>query len=260
MESKSESSGLARVGEFSVVGADIEKCLDEMERSVTSGRKRTWLACLNPHSYAVSLKDAEYNAALHAATWLVPDGIGVVLASRLWGRGASGRIAGQDIFLGLSARLDRIGNASAFFLGSSESNLKELVQRYAKDFPNIKIAGYYSPPYKAVFSDEDLKIMVDRVNANPVTVLWVGMTAPKQEKWIYANLHRHTASVSAAIGAVFDFYTGKVERPHPLAQTLGLEWLVRLLGEPRRLWRRTFISGPIFAAAILRERMRDSGK
>lgn len=255
MESESDGIERAIVGEYSIVGSDADSCLDDIARSIASGRKHTWVACLNPHSYAVALEDREYNMALHEATWLVPDGIGVVKASRLWGRGVRERITGQDVFLGLSARLDRTGNASAFFLGSSEENLEEMVRRYSADFPNITIAGYYSPPYKAEFSDEDLKVMLERVNAHPVTVLWVGMTAPKQEKWIYANLKKTNASVAAAIGAVFDFYTGKVARPHPLTQRLGLEWLVRLLGEPKRLWKRTFVSLPRFICSIVTRRL-----
>jgi len=88
--------------------------------------------------------------------------------------------------------------------------------------------------------------MIDAINATQADVLWVGMTAPKQEKWIYVNRERLEVRFAAAIGAVFDFYTGRVKRSHPVFQWLGLEWLPRLVQQPRRLWRRMFISAPIF--------------
>ena len=84
-------------------------------------------------------------------------------------------------------------------------------------------------------------------------VLWVGMTAPKQEKWIFENRACLNVKFAAAIGAVFDFYTGQVKRSHPVFQRFGLEWLPRLIQQPRRLWRRMFVSAPIFVWHVLRQ-------
>jgi N-acetylglucosaminyldiphosphoundecaprenol N-acetyl-beta-D-mannosaminyltransferase len=127
-----------------------------------------------------------------------------------------------------------------------------------KDFPDIEIAGTYSPPYKPEFSTEESQDMVEAVNSAKPDVLWVGMTAPKQEKWIYQNKERLNVSFIGAVGAVFDFYVGSVKRSHPWFLKHGLEWLPRLLQEPRRLWDRTFISAPMFFMRVLMQRI--SGK
>jgi N-acetylglucosaminyldiphosphoundecaprenol N-acetyl-beta-D-mannosaminyltransferase len=121
----------------------------------------------------------------------------------------------------------------------------------SKDYPNIRFAGSYSPPYKDDYDEKELDEMIEIINQAHPDILWVGMTAPKQEKWIYQNLHRLDIRFAAAIGAVFDFYTGRVKRSHPIFQKLGLEWLPRLVQQPKRLWRRTFISAPIFIWNVL---------
>jgi N-acetylglucosaminyldiphosphoundecaprenol N-acetyl-beta-D-mannosaminyltransferase len=117
------------------------------------------------------------------------------------------------------------------------------------------VAGTFSPPYKPEFSPAELDMMIAAINAVRPDVLWVGMTAPKQEKWIYQNRHRLQVKFIGAVGAVFDFYTGRVKRSHPIFQNLGLEWLPRLLQEPRRLWRRMGVSAPIFIWHVLKAKI-----
>jgi N-acetylglucosaminyldiphosphoundecaprenol N-acetyl-beta-D-mannosaminyltransferase len=97
--------------------------------------------------------------------------------------------------------------------------------------------------------------MIAAINASKADVLWVGMTAPKQEKWIFENRARLNVKFAGAIGAVFDFYTGRVKRSHPVFQRLGLEWLPRLVQQPRRLWRRMFVSAPIFVWHVLKQKV-----
>ena len=125
----------------------------------------------------------------------------------------------------------------------------------AIDFPNIQVVGVYAPLYKDEFTVEDNEKMIAAINAVNPDVLWVGMTAPKQEKWIYQNKKQLEVKFIGAIGAVFDFYAGNIKRSHPFFQKLGLEWLPRLLQEPRRLWRRNFISNPKFMLRVLKERV-----
>jgi N-acetylglucosaminyldiphosphoundecaprenol N-acetyl-beta-D-mannosaminyltransferase len=187
-----------------------------------------------------------FSKALHDADWLIPDGIGVVLASRIRGGAVRGRVTGSDIFLGLTQRLNERGGARYFFLGASEDTLAMIHQRMALDFPNIEVAGTYSPPFRPQYSDSEIDEMIGAVNRARADVLWVGMTAPKQELWIHRVAGRLDVRFAAAIGAVFDFYTGRIRRSHPLFRSIGLEWLPRLLREPKRLWRRTFVSAPAF--------------
>lgn len=205
-----------------------------------------WLACLNPHSYATALNDLEFSSALHKANILIPDGIGIVIADRFLNHLVKNRVTGPDIFFGLSASMQKRGNGKVFFLGSTQECLDDIRVKFKKDYPNIEFSGCWSPPFKEQWTALDNADMRNAINqANP-DVLWVGMTAPKQEKWIHENLPYLNVRFVAGIGAVFDFYTGRVKRAPIFFQKMGLDWLFRLIQQPRRLWRRTFLSAPIF--------------
>lgn len=215
-----------------------------------------WLACLNPHSYAVALDRPEFEAALHGADWLVADGVGVVIASRLRGGAVRQRITGSDVFHGVHRRLEGNGGGKVFFIGSTEETLSRIREKMARDYPRVEIVGTYSPPFKPEYSAAELDLMVETINAARPDVLWVGMTAPKQELWIHALRDRLDVRFAAAIGAVFDFYIGRIKRSPAAFQALGLEWLPRLVQEPRRLWRRMFVSAPIFMWHVMTGRGR----
>jgi N-acetylglucosaminyldiphosphoundecaprenol N-acetyl-beta-D-mannosaminyltransferase len=157
----------------------------------------------------------------------------------------------------VSARLNA-SHGRVFFLGSTEETLRDIRQNMARDYPNVTVAGTYSPPFKAEYSEAEIDNMVAAINAARADVLWVGMTAPKQEMWIHAVRERLNVRFAGAIGAVFDFYTGRIKRSHPIVQRLGMEWVSRFVQEPRRLWRRVFISIPIYLRDVAWERVRPS--
>jgi N-acetylglucosaminyldiphosphoundecaprenol N-acetyl-beta-D-mannosaminyltransferase len=138
------------------------------------------------------------------------------------------------------------GGGSCFFLGSTTETLEAIRARMASDFPSIRVVGVYSPPFRPEFTAEDNDRMIEAVNASGADVLWVGLTAPKQEKWIHRHRGRLAVNFAGPIGAAFDFYVGNIKRAGPFWQDLGLEWLPRLLQEPRRLWRRSLVSAPRF--------------
>ena len=143
---------------------------------------------------------------------------------------------------------------TVMFMGSSQKVLDLIVKRAAEVYPHLKIVTY-SPPYKPEFSEEDNKAIVEAINAADPDLLWIGMTAPKQEKWTYShwnelNIHCHVGT----IGAVFDFFAGTVERAPIWWQRHGLEWLYRLLKEPNRMWRRYIIGNTLFLWNMLKER------
>jgi len=242
--------------DYAIVAGSIRECVEDIAESIGATTEPRWFACLNPHSHVIARNDETFFTALHAADWLVPDGAGVVLASRFLGCPVHERITGSDIFFGLHTHLNRQHGGSIFFLGSTEEILAEIRQRMAKDYPNLRVAGTFSPPYKPEFSPAELDEMIAAINAVKPDVLWVGMTAPKQEKWIHQNRHRLQVKFIGAIGAVFDFYSGRVKRSSPIFQRLGLEWLPRLLQEPRRLWRRMGISAPLFLAEVVKRKLR----
>ncbi len=239
---------------YPVTTMSKEGCISRIMRWLENDEKRRYFVCANPHSLEVARNDPDFHDAIRNADLVTPDGVGIVLASRILDGSIRARITGSDIFLGLNAAMNREKGFSVFFLGSTAENLQKIENRMRSDFPNIRITGSYSPPFKAEFSDEDDRAMVAAVNVNGPDVLWIGMTAPKQEKWILRNRDKLEVKFIGAIGAVFDFYTGNVRRSHPFFQRMGLEWLPRLIRQPGRLWRRNFISSPAFLLRVLRSR------
>ena len=211
---------------------------------------------VNAHSFVQANRDLAFDNALMDADALLPDGISIVKACRLLRtqNAPDEKIAGADLFAFEMERLNAKGG-TCFFLGSSPATLALIEEKAKTTYPNIHVVTY-SPPYKASFTPEESRSMVDAVNAADPDLLWVGMTAPKQEKWLYdhwreLDIHCHTG----AIGAVFDFFAGTVERAPQRWIDLGLEWLYRLLKEPRRTWRRYLIDNPKFLWLVLKEKL-----
>ena len=236
----------------------LASVLQKLGDVVGSGnRDCTWFGCLNPHSVEIAEIDAAFREALLDAEFLTADGIGIVYMSRMFGGRLQDRITGSDVFLGLTSAMNEAGGRSCFFLGSTDETLEKIRYRMAREFPNVRIAGTYSPPFKPDFDDDDNDEMINRINEAQPDVLWVGMTAPKQEKWIHRNRSRLAVDFAGPIGAVLDFYAGNIRRAGPMWQELGLEWLPRLAQEPRRLWRRNFVSAPAFMIRGIRHHLRN---
>lgn len=191
----------------------------------------------SPNSYGVALQDKEFETALKNTDLLVLDGMGVAVGSMLLNGKNIKKIAGQDCFDYLMAEADK-RHWKVFFLGSSEQTLQKIKNRAASEFPNA-IIGSYSPPYKPEFSDEDNRTMVAVVNAFEPDVLFVGMTAPKQEKWAYQHRDAVNARIISTIGNVFDWYAGNSKRPSSIWVKLRLEWLVRIFLRPEIFRRNT---------------------
>ncbi|MGD1075769.1 MAG: WecB/TagA/CpsF family glycosyltransferase, partial [Thermodesulfovibrionales bacterium] len=241
---------------YGISTESTDDCVSEIVSWLQNDEKGRYFVCANPHSLEVARRDSLFRKTLKAAALLAPDGIGMVIASKILGGAIRERVTGSDIFLGLSSALNAIGNYSYFFLGSTEENLRKIREKMKKDFPNIRVAGTYAPPFKAEFSDEDNRLLRTEINRAKPDVLWIGMTAPKQEKWIYQNRAGLDVKLIGPVGAVFSFYAGSVKRAHPFFQKLGLEWLSRLLHEPRRLWKRNFISNPSFLVRVISDRIK----
>lgn len=206
---------------------------------------------INAHSYNTAQKDVVFAEALTNGDVLIPDGASIVKACR-WIKAKSQpkeRIAGWDLFVHEMERVNKENEGAkkkVMFLGSSNNVLALIKARAEKDYPNIEVITF-SPPYKPVFSDEDNRMMIEAINNTKPDLLWIGMTAPKQEKWAYAhwnelNINCHVGT----IGAVFDFYAGTMQRAPMWWQEHSLEWLYRLLKEPKRMWRRYLIGNILF--------------
>lgn len=213
------------------------------------------LFCVNPHSIVESLKDEEFFKALNCADITLPDGAGIILASRILKKRIKRRISGPDLFIDFSKFINDNGGCRYFFLGSTDNVLKKIEERMQNLFPKIKVVGTYSPPFGEWTEEEDEKIIA-LVNEKKTDVLWIGMTAPKQEKWAYRHKDKLNVSLIGAIGAAFDFFAGTKKRAPRRMREIGLEWLLRFLQEPKRLWRRNLISTSLFLFLILKEKFR----
>ncbi len=210
-------------------------------------------ACANPHSLVVAQTDMEFRGALESASAVVADGVGCQWGAALSGVSVGPRITGSDFFVSIMSILNR-DDGKAFFFGSSEAVLEKLTARVKRDFPRVTIL-MLSPPYRP-WSLEENRLMIEEIRGFAPDVLWVGMTAPKQEKWVASNAAQLQVPVIGSIGAVFDYYAGVTPRAPQWICDLGLEWLYRLPREPKRLWRRTFVSAPTFLWFTLMERIR----
>ena len=210
---------------------------------------------INAHSYNTAQKDRLFADALLYGDVLIPDGASIVWACK-WLKAKSRpnrRCAGWDLFALEMDRLNKKGGR-CMFMGSSENVLSLIKERAAINYPNIEIVTF-SPPFKPEFNEEDSQPIIDAINeANP-DLLWIGMTAPKQEKWTYKywdrlNINCHVGT----IGAVFDFYAGTSKRAPIWWQEHSLEWAYRLFKEPRRMWRRYVLGNPLFVWNIFMEK------
>ncbi len=230
----------------SVMGYDVLSA--KLNGFIFSARK-TVINTINAHSFVVAEHDKDFSNALKSADVLIPDGFPIVMAAKFLNDTRIYKIAGEDLFFHLLYNLNE-SSGSCFFLGSTDKTLDKIKSRLDEEYPNIK-ARFYSPPFKQEFSEEDNEKMIKEINQFHPDVLFVGMTAPKQEKWVHENGKKIDAKTITSIGAVFDFYARNIKRPSEFWRSLRLEWFVRLIKEPRRLWRRYLVSSPIFFKYLL---------
>jgi N-acetylglucosaminyldiphosphoundecaprenol N-acetyl-beta-D-mannosaminyltransferase len=239
---------------YDITAGSLQAHLEAIVESMQSGRGRVFLACANPHSLVTAQDDPVFSEALRRADILLPDGMGIVKASRMLGGSIRERVSGPDVFMGLLAHMQKIGGYSCFFLGSTVETLNGIRRRMEAEYPGIRLTGVYSPPFAQEFTEEQNQEMVDAVNAAKPDVLWVGMTAPKQEKWVLQNLDKLDVKLIGCIGAAFDFFAGTKKRSAPVFRRLGLEWLPRFFREPRRMATRVLISAPRFFLMVHKQK------
>lgn len=228
-------------------------------------QQKTLINTINAFSYNNAQEDSLFAEALKNGDYLIPDGASIVKACRKIKAKSQPieRIAGWDLFVfemnslnerSRKAMADGGTKLKVMFMGSSEKVLSLIRERAAKEYPNLEVATY-SPPYKPEFSEEDSNAIINAINSENPDLLWIGMTAPKQEKWTYSHwdklkIHCHVGT----IGAVFDFFAGTAKRAPLWWQKHSLEWLYRLIIEPRRMWRRYIIGNVRFLWLISKEK------
>jgi N-acetylglucosaminyldiphosphoundecaprenol N-acetyl-beta-D-mannosaminyltransferase len=226
----------------------LNLALDKLEQFI---RQRTprHICLSNAYTVALAKTDPELRSLLIRADLVLPDGMSIVWGSRWIGVRLPERVAGPDVMAGLCARAEKQGY-SLYLLGSSPENLNLLRSELLRRWPGLKIAGVHSPSMCESFSAEENRDIIKRIRECAPDILFVGMSCPKQEKWISKHLENLKVPVSLGVGAAFNFLSGSVPRAPEYLQRIGLEWFYRLYREPRRLWKRYLLGNAIFLALL----------
>jgi N-acetylglucosaminyldiphosphoundecaprenol N-acetyl-beta-D-mannosaminyltransferase len=214
-------------------------------------RQRKYVCLISVHGLVVAQRDPEIRRALNRSSMAAEDGMPLVWWSRLAGFAQARRVCGSDLLDAVCAYgLQR--NYRHFFYGASPQVLGLLTDRLQRRHPGLIVAGYRSPPFRALTPDEDAEDIAAINEARPDFV-WIGLGMPKQEKWMVEHLGKIEATALVGIGAAFDFHAGTKPRAPIWMQRSGLEWLFRLMTEPRRLAHRYLIDNALFVGYMLRQ-------
>ena len=193
--------------------------------------------------------DDDYHQILRNMNQVYPDGIGVRLASQMFGNGVKDNINGTDLFPLLCERLVNTAHG-IYLLGAREGVAESTAANMVKRYPGLNIAGYQH----GYFTPEEEDEVLDRINTSGADVLMVAMGAPQQERWIARNRARLNVSILMGVGGLFDFYSGRISRAPVWIREVGLEWVWRLLQEPGRMWRRYVLGNPLFLYRVWRQK------
>jgi N-acetylglucosaminyldiphosphoundecaprenol N-acetyl-beta-D-mannosaminyltransferase len=255
---QSESSQPLAPGRFDVLGVPISAI--NLADAVTTMdgwiRRRTphYVCVTGVHGVMESQRDDELRRIHQEAGLVTPDGMPLVWLARLDGRRNVERVYGPDLMLA-SCQQSLATGARHYFFGGAPGIADELASRLSKRFPGLAVAGTHCPPFRPLTAEEDARL-VDDINRADPDIVWVGLSTPKQERWMASHVGRLRAPVLAGVGAAFDFHAGVKRQAPRWMQRSGLEWLFRLASEPRRLWRRYLVNNPSFVWQVTRSRLR----
>jgi N-acetylglucosaminyldiphosphoundecaprenol N-acetyl-beta-D-mannosaminyltransferase len=230
---------------------DYPGALGVMDRLIET-RSRGYICAAPVHALMVAQDDEEMLAALQGSTLVVPDGMPLVWAANLLGESLDDRVYGPELMLRYSDRCVERGYRVWLYGGRDQGSLVQLALSMRRRHPGIKIVGGYSPPFRALSSEEE-DALIDQINGAKPDVLWVGIGVPKQEKWMARMRDRLDVPVMCGVGAAFDFHAGRVPQAPSWMQERGLEWIYRIAQEPRRLLPRYLYFNPRFVAAFARQ-------
>lgn len=230
---------------------NLASAVDEISRWADE-REQHYVCVTGVHGVMESQRSKELRLIHNRSGMTTPDGMPMVWAG--WYAGASGmdRVYGPDLMLRLCETAAKRGWRS-YFYGGNEGVAELLADRLSDRYPSLAVAGTYSPPFRPLTPAEDDEV-VARINSAGADIVWVGLSTPKQERWMAAHIDRLDAFATIGVGAAFDFHAGLVRQAPRAVQRLGLEWLFRLSQEPRRLWRRYLVNNPQFVWQIVRSR------
>ena len=215
-----------------------------------AGRESRYICITNAHSLVTATQEPEFAEVVRRADMSTPDGVSVTWMLRWQGAPDQRRLTGPDLMWQYCEQAASRGEG-IFLYGSSPDTLERLQCRLRAAFPGLVIAGALSPPFRPLTAEED-EAQVRLINASGASTVWVGLGCPKQERWMAAHRGRIQA-VMVGVGAAFDFHAGTIRRAPVWMQNIGLEWLHRVMSEPRRLWRRYLVTNTLFVVKAARQ-------
>ena len=232
---------------------DYEGALARIEEIVREG-ERGYLCCTSVHGLMIARDDAEMAAALRGASLNLPDGMPVVWGLNLLGEGKAlhDRVYGPTLMERACERAAAAGHSVYLYGGHDSAALAQLEQAIQQRFPELRLAGSWSPPHRPLTEAEEDEA-AERIDAAAPEIVWCGISTPRQEKWLARMRPRLAAPVLASVGAAFDFLAGRIPQAPAWMQRHGLEWAYRTGREPLRLGPRYLRSNPAFMAAVGRE-------
>ena len=218
-------------------------------------RDQKYVCVTGVHGVMESQRDPRLREVHNAAGLTVPDGVPMVWAGRYAGASTIERVYGPDMMSAVCELAAERGWRS-FFYGGAPGTADLVAERLAARFPGLRVAGTYSPPFRELTTAEDEEV-TSMITASGADLVWVGLSTPKQERWMAAHVGRFDSPcILFGVGAAFDIHAGLKRDAPQWVRRLGLHWLFRLLQEPRRLWRRYAINNPAFLVSVLRRRPR----
>jgi N-acetylglucosaminyldiphosphoundecaprenol N-acetyl-beta-D-mannosaminyltransferase len=241
-------NGRANVLGVGVSAIDIPTAVATIDRWIAAGAKE-YVTVTGVHGVMESQRDEALRHIHNRAGMVTPDGMPLVWMNKLQGNKHVTRVYGPDLMLAVCAQSVEKGHRH-FFYGGAEGVPELLSQKLTARFPGLHTAGCYSPPFRALTTQEEADVirMIDDAGTD---IVWVGLSTPKQERWMAAFRDRLQAPVLIGVGAAFDFHAGLKQQAPLWMQRNGLEWFYRLLSEPRRLGRRYLVNNPLFLLGVL---------
>lgn len=227
---------------------DIPMALARIDGAIRA-RDRMYVCVTGVHGVMESLRDPDLQAIHNRAGLVTPDGMPLVWLGRLAGYRHMTRVYGPDLMLAACERSLDAGYRH-FFYGGGEGVADLLAERLQARFPGLQVAGTYCPPFRPLTPAED-QALLERIEDVKADIVWVGLSTPKQERFMAAHVGHLSAPVMIGVGAAFDFHAGLKRQAPRWMQRSGLEWLFRLVTEPRRLWKRYLVNHPLFVYNVL---------
>jgi len=231
-----------------VSAINMGDALDAIDRWIDADQ-RSYVCVTGVHGVMESQHDPDIRAIHNAAGMVTPDGMPLVWLLKLARRRHADRVYGPDLMLAAFERSVRRGHRH-FLYGSSEDTLAKLRANLEARFPGCRIVGTHSPPFRPLTAEEGAAV-VRAIDDSGADIVWVGLSTPKQERWMAAHRPLLRAPVLVGVGAAFDFHAGVKRQAPRFIQRSGFEWLFRMLSEPRRLWKRYATNNPAFVARVL---------